>query len=77
MCSLKCWSHNFLVIGCSANTNLAAPISDDAPLAVIELVDRDLQAKKIDVKKKPETSTKTTTETKTKKEKTSSKKQTK
>ena len=50
---------------------------DDAPLAVIELVDRDLQAKKIDVKKKPETSTKTTTETKTKKEKTSSKKQSK
>ena len=50
---------------------------DDAPLAVIELVDRDLQAKKIDVKKKPETSTKTTTETKIKKEKTSSKKQSK
>ena len=50
---------------------------DDAPLAVIELVDRDLQAKKIDVKKKVETSTKTTTETKIKKEKTSSKKQTK
>jgi len=50
---------------------------DDAPLAVIELVDRDLQAKKIDVKKKAETSTKTTTETKIKKEKTSSKKQSK
>ena len=33
---------------------------DDAPLAVIELVDRDIQAKKIDVKKKDETSTKTT-----------------
>jgi len=27
---------------------------DDAPMAVIELVDRDFQAKKIDVKKKPE-----------------------
>ena len=52
---------------------------DDAPLAVIELVDRDLQAKKIDVKKKDETSTKTTTETKTKtkKEKISTKKQSK
>ena len=50
---------------------------DDAPLAVIELVDRDLQAKKIDLKKKPETSTKTTTETKIKKEKTPSKKQSK
>ena len=50
---------------------------DDAPLAVIELVDRDLQAKKIDVKKKAETSTKTTTETKIKKEKTPSKKQSK
>mgnify|MGYP001289774291 CR=1 FL=1 len=48
---------------------------DDAPLAVIELVDRDLQAKKIDVKKKDETSKKTTTETK--KEKTSTKKQSK
>ena len=50
---------------------------DDAPLAVIELVDRDIQAKKIDVKKKDETSTKTTTEAKTKKEKTTSKKQSK
>ena len=50
---------------------------DDAPLAVIELVDRDLQAKKIDVKKKAETSTKTTSETKIKKEKTSTKKQSK
>jgi len=27
---------------------------DDAPLAVIELVDRDIQAKKVDIKKKPE-----------------------
>ena len=50
---------------------------DDAPLAVIELVDRDVQAKKVDVKKKDETPTKTATETKTKKEKTSSKKQSK
>ena len=50
---------------------------DDAPLAVIELVDRDVQAKKADVKKKEKTPTKTATETKTKKEKTSSKKQSK
>jgi len=50
---------------------------DDAPLAVIELVDRDLQAKKIDIKKKEDTSTKSTSETKSKKEKTSTKKQTK
>jgi len=50
---------------------------DDAPLAVIELVDRDIQAKKVDVKKKDDTSTKTTSETKTKKEKTSTKKQSK
>ena len=50
---------------------------DDAPLAVIELVDRDIQAKKVDVKKKDDTSTKTTPETKTKKEKTSTKKQSK
>ena len=32
---------------------------DDAPLAVIELVDRDVQAKKVDIKKKVETSAKT------------------
>ena len=50
---------------------------DDAPLAVIELVDRDIQAKKVDVKKKIETPTKTTPETKTKKEKTVTKKQSK
>jgi len=31
---------------------------DDAPMAIIELVDRDLQAKKIDVKKKPDKVTK-------------------
>jgi len=47
---------------------------DDAPLAVIELVDRDLQAKKVDVKKKDEAPTKTTAESKTKKDKTSTKK---
>ena len=47
---------------------------DDAPLAVIELVDRDIQAKKIDIKKKDETTAKTTPEVKTKKEKTSTKK---
>ena len=50
---------------------------DDAPLAVIELVDRDIQAKKVDVKKKIETPAKTTPETKTKKEKTPIKKQSK
>ncbi len=50
---------------------------DDAPLAVIELVDRDVQAKKVDVKKNEEESKKATTETKIKKEKTSTKKQSK
>ena len=39
---------------------------DYAPLAVIELVDRDLQAKKIDVKKKPEETEKKTSDLKTK-----------
>ena len=32
---------------------------DDAPMAVIELVDRDIQAKKIDIKKKKEENNKT------------------
>ena len=50
---------------------------DDAPMAIIELVDRDLQAKKVDVKKKEVTSTKATPEIKTKKEKTLPKKQSK
>ena len=31
---------------------------DDAPLAIIELVDRDIQAKKVDIKKKQEETTK-------------------
>ena len=39
---------------------------DDAPMAIIELVDRDLQAKKIDIKKKPETSLKEQKESKSK-----------
>ena len=39
---------------------------DDAPLAVIELVDRDVQAKKIDVKKKTQEAEKTTAQTKSK-----------
>ena len=39
---------------------------DDAPMAIIELVDRDLQAKKIDIKKKPEKTIKESEETKTK-----------
>ena len=39
---------------------------DDAPMAIIELVDRDTQAKKIDVKKKPEETEKKTSDLKTK-----------
>ena len=39
---------------------------DDAPMAVIELVDRDVQAKKIDIKKKTEEKTKTPIEAKLK-----------
>ena len=39
---------------------------DDAPMAIIELVDRDPQAKKIDIKKKVETLTKDQQESKTK-----------
>ena len=39
---------------------------DDAPMAIIELVDRDVQAKKIDIKKNPEKTTKEVTESKTK-----------
>ena len=39
---------------------------DDAPMAIIELVDRDIQVKKIDVKKKTEKESKTPIETKSK-----------
>ena len=39
---------------------------DDAPMAIIELVDRDIQAKKIDIKKKTQVSEKSTTDTKLK-----------
>ena len=39
---------------------------DDAPMAIIELVDRDIQAKKIDIKKKPEKANKEVAESKTK-----------
>ena len=39
---------------------------DDAPMAIIELVDRDVQAKKIDIKKKTEKVSKEVIETKTK-----------
>ena len=39
---------------------------DDAPMAVIELVDRDVQAKKLDIKKKTEEKAKTPIETKSK-----------
>ena len=35
---------------------------DDAPMAIIELVDRDIQAKKVDIKKKTEESSKKSTE---------------
>ena len=49
---------------------------DDSPMAIIELVDRDVQAKKIDVKKKTEDATKTSDkpESKDKEKKTKSKK---
>ena len=45
---------------------------DDAPMAIIELVDRDIQAKKVDIKKKTEEVTKQTQDNKTE---TTSKKQ--
>ena len=39
---------------------------DSAPMAVIELVDRDIQAKKVDIKKKPGEAAKPVTESKVK-----------
>ena len=39
---------------------------DDAPMAIIELVDRDVEAKKVDIKKKPEETAKPVTESKDK-----------
>ena len=39
---------------------------DDAPIAIIELVDRDIQAKKIDIKIKTQVSEKSTSDTKLK-----------
>ena len=39
---------------------------DDAPMAIIELVDRDVQAKKVDIKKKAEEKSKAPIETKSK-----------
>ena len=39
---------------------------DDAPMAIIELIDRDIQAKKVDIKKKTEETAKAGTESKTK-----------
>ena len=39
---------------------------DDAPMAIIELVDRNIEAKKIDVKKKPDEAKKETVENKSK-----------
>ena len=39
---------------------------DNAPMAIIELVDRDIQAKKIDIKKNPEKDLKTPKESKNK-----------
>ena len=49
---------------------------DDAPMAIIELIDRDVQAKKVDIKKKTEEIPKADIESKTqdKKKKTKSKK---
>jgi len=37
---------------------------DDAPMAIIELIDRDIAAKKVDIKKKPKETSKETSETK-------------
>ena len=39
---------------------------DDAPMAIIELVDRDVEAKKVDIKKKPKETAKETKPTTTK-----------
>ena len=39
---------------------------DDAPMAIIELIDRDVQAKKLDIKKKTEEKSKTQIESKSK-----------
>ena len=39
---------------------------DDAPMAIIELVDRDVEAKKVDIKKKPEETAKPETGSKSK-----------
>ena len=39
---------------------------DDAPMAIIELVDRDIQAKKVDIKKKPQETAKQAPESKSK-----------
>ena len=39
---------------------------DDAPMAIIELIDRDIQAKKVDIKKKTEAIPKTDTQSKAK-----------
>jgi len=47
---------------------------DDAPMAIIELVDRDVQAKKVDINKKTTEAKKDAVETKTAEKKTKSKK---
>ena len=39
---------------------------DDAPMAIVELVDRDVEAKKVDIKKKPEEAAKPVTESQVK-----------
>ena len=39
---------------------------DDAPMAIIELIDRNVEAKKVDIKKKPEEAVKPVTESKVK-----------
>ena len=46
---------------------------DDAPMAIIELVDKDAQAKKVDIKKKTETAEKGSTEPKIKEKDTKTK----
>ena len=37
---------------------------DDAPMAIIELIDRDVEARRVDIKKKPQETTKPTKESK-------------
>ena len=52
--------------GYSRVINAGFRYGDDAPMAIIELVDRDVEAKKVDIKKKPEEVAKPVTESKVK-----------